>query len=115
VHTQVASQLKGARLELRELKGHSLLLGTCTSYPIHRSDLEACAIEIKYLKHQISHSSCYNVLSPPCDARDSLKGKLFHATKENTKLVQEVAHLTFSLERMVVGEKLNLDDFDRAE
>jgi hypothetical protein len=38
VHTQVVSQLNGARLELRELKAHSLLLGACTSYPMCRSD-----------------------------------------------------------------------------
>jgi hypothetical protein len=29
VHSQVASQLKGAKLELRELKARSLLLGAC--------------------------------------------------------------------------------------
>jgi hypothetical protein len=29
VYTQVASQLKGAKLEFKELKGHSLLLGAC--------------------------------------------------------------------------------------
>jgi hypothetical protein len=33
VHTQVASQLKGAKLELRELNARSLLLGACTSCP----------------------------------------------------------------------------------
>jgi hypothetical protein len=31
VHTQVVSQLKGAKLELKELKARSLLLGACTS------------------------------------------------------------------------------------
>jgi hypothetical protein len=86
VHTQVASQLKGAKLELRDLKARFLLLGACTSSPLLRSDLEASAIEIKDLKHQIDHSSHYNVLFPPCDACGSLKGKLFHATKENTEL-----------------------------
>jgi hypothetical protein len=50
VHTQVASQLKGAKLELRELKAHFLLLGACTSCPLLRSDLEASAVEIKDLK-----------------------------------------------------------------
>jgi hypothetical protein len=34
VHSQIASQLKGAKLELRELKARSLLLGTCTSCPL---------------------------------------------------------------------------------
>jgi hypothetical protein len=91
VHTQVASQLKGAKLELRELKAHSLLLGACTSCPLLRSDLEAFAIEIKDRKHKLDHSSRYSVLSPPCEMCGSLKGKLFHATKENTKLKQEVA------------------------
>jgi hypothetical protein len=51
VHTQVESQLKGAKSELRELKACSLLLCACTSYPILISDLKACAVEIKDLKH----------------------------------------------------------------
>jgi hypothetical protein len=50
VHTQVASQLKGAKLELKKLKAHSLLLGACTSCPMLKSDLEACSIEIKKFK-----------------------------------------------------------------
>jgi hypothetical protein len=67
VHSQVASQLKGAKFELRELKAHSLLLGACTGYPLLRSDLKAFVIEIKDLKRQIDHSSHYNVLSPSCE------------------------------------------------
>jgi hypothetical protein len=86
VHTQVVSQLKGAKLELRELKSHSLLLGACTSCSLLRFDLEACAVEIKDFKHQITHSSRYSVLFPQWDASDSLKGKLLNATKENTEL-----------------------------
>jgi hypothetical protein len=86
VHTQVASQLKGAKLELKELKPHPLLLGACTNCPILKSDLEACSLEMKELKHKIDHSSCYRVFSPPCEMCGSLKGRLFHATKENTKL-----------------------------
>jgi hypothetical protein len=113
VHTQVASQLKRAKLELRELKAHSL--GACTSCPLFRSDLEACAVEIKDFKHQIAHSSRYSVLFPPCDACDSLKGKFFHATKENTKLKQEISYLTSRLERTVVSEKLIVDDLSRVE
>jgi hypothetical protein len=73
-------------LELRELKARSLLLGACTSCPLLRSDLEAAAIEIKYIKHKLDHSSRYTVLSPSCEACVSLKGKLFHATKENIEL-----------------------------
>jgi hypothetical protein len=98
-----------------ELKARPLLLSACTSDPVLRSDLEACAVKIKDLKRQIDHPSRYNVLSPPCETCGSLKGKLFHATKENTKLKQEVAYLTSHLERMVVSEKMIEDEFSRVE
>jgi hypothetical protein len=86
IRSHVASLLNGARLELRELEAHSTLLGACTACPVLRSDLKAVAIEIKDLKHKLDHSSRYAVLSPPCEACVSLKGKLLHATKENTEL-----------------------------
>jgi hypothetical protein len=86
IHSHVASLPDSAKLELRELKARSLLLGACTSYHLLRSDLEPSAIEIKNLKHKLDHSSRYTVLSPPYDACVSLKGKLFYATKENTEL-----------------------------
>jgi hypothetical protein len=86
IHSHVAGLLDCARLELRELKARSTLLGACTSYPMLRSDLEGAAIEIKDLKHKLDHSSSYIILSPPCEACVSLNGKLFHATKENTEL-----------------------------
>jgi hypothetical protein len=50
VHTQVASELKGAKLELKELKAHSLMLGPYTSCPMLTSDLEDYSIEIVELK-----------------------------------------------------------------
>jgi hypothetical protein len=86
IHSHVAGLLDSDRLELRVLKARSTLLGACTSCPLLRSDLEAVAIEIKNLKHKIDHSSRYTILSPPCEACVSLKGKLLHATKENTEL-----------------------------
>jgi hypothetical protein len=86
VHNRVASKLKGTKLELRELKTCSLLLGDYTSRPVLRSDLEASYIEIKDLKHKFDHSSRYSILSPPCKMCGSLKAKLLHATKENTEL-----------------------------
>jgi hypothetical protein len=86
MHSHVASLLDGVRLELRELKAGSTLLGACTTCPLLRSDLEAATVEIKDLKHKLDHSSRYTVLSPPCEACVSLKGKLFHVTKENTEL-----------------------------
>jgi hypothetical protein len=85
-HCHVASLLDSSKLELRELKACSTLLGTCTSCPLLRSDLEASAIEIKDLMHKLDHSFHCTILSPPCEACGSLKGKLFHATKENTEL-----------------------------
>jgi hypothetical protein len=86
IHSHVASLLDGARLELRELKARSTLLSACTSCPLLRSNLEATAVEIKNLKHKFDHSSPYTILSPPCEACLSLKGKLLYVTKENTEL-----------------------------
>jgi hypothetical protein len=45
----------------------------------------------------------------------SLKGKLFHATKENTELQQEVAYLTTRLEKTVLSEKMIEEDLSRVE
>jgi hypothetical protein len=64
IHSHVAGLLDSARLELRELKAHSTLLGACTSCPMLRSDLEAATIEIKDLNHKRDHSSSYTILSP---------------------------------------------------
>jgi hypothetical protein len=114
MHYHVARLLDGDRLELRELKAHSLLLGACTSCPLLRSDLEAAAIEIKDLKHKLDYSSHYTVLSPPYKSCVSLKGKLFHATKENTKLHQEVAYLTAHLEKNVLSEKMTEDKGEKS-
>jgi hypothetical protein len=115
VYSFVASLLDGARLELRELKARSTLLGACTSCPLLRSDLEAAVVEIKDLKHKLDHSSRYTILSPPCEACLSLKGKLFHSTKENTELQQEVAYLTARLEKTVLSEKMIEEDLSWVE
>jgi hypothetical protein len=115
VYSSVASFLDGARLELRELKARSTLLGVCTSCPLLRSDLVAAVVEIKDLKQKLDHSSRYTILSPPCEACVSLKGKLFHATKENTELQQEVAYLTAHLEKTVLSEKMIEEDLSRVE
>jgi hypothetical protein len=85
VHSHVASLFDGARLEFRELKARSTLLGACTSCSLLRSDLEAAAVEIKNLKHKLDHPSHYTILSPLYETCVSLKGKLFYATKENTE------------------------------
>jgi hypothetical protein len=80
-----------------------------------RSNLEPAAVEIKGLKYKLDHSSCYTVLSPPCEACVSLKGKFFHATKENTELQQEVAYLTAHLEKTVLSEKMIDEDLSQVE
>jgi hypothetical protein len=115
IHSHVVSLLDVARLKLRELKAHSTLLCSCTTCPLLRSDLEALAIEIKDLKHTLDHSSRYTVLSPPCEVCASLKGKLFHATKENTELQQEVAYLIAHLEKTSLSEKMIEDDLSRVK
>ena len=71
-----------------------------------RSDLEASVIEIKDFKYKLDHSSYYTILSPPCIVCGSLKGKLFHAIKENTELKQEVAYLTTCLKKIILSEKM---------
>jgi hypothetical protein len=115
IHSHVASLLDGAWPELRELKARSTLLGACTSCPVLRSDLEAAAVEIKDLKYKLDHSSRYTVLSSPCEACVSLKGKLLHATKENNELQQEVAYLTAHLEKTVLSEKMIEENLSRVE
>jgi hypothetical protein len=115
VHSRIARLLDGARLELREHKAHSTLLGACTSCLLLRSDLEAAAVEIKDLKHKLDHSSRYTILSPPYEACVSLKGKFLHATKENTEFQQEVAYLTARLEKTTLSEKMIEEDLSRVE
>jgi hypothetical protein len=115
IHSHVVGLLDSAKLELRELKAHSTLLGACTSCSSLRSDLEAATIEIKDLKHQLDHSSRYTILSPPCEACVSLKGKLLHATKENTELQQEVAYLIARLEKTTLSEKMIEEDLSWVE
>jgi hypothetical protein len=110
IHLHVAGLLDSARLELRELKTRSTLLGACTSCPVLKSDLEAATSEIKNLKHKLDHSSHYTVLSPPCETCVSLKGKLLHATKENTELQQEVVYLTARLDKTALSEKMIEED-----
>jgi hypothetical protein len=115
IHSHVAGLLDSARLEPRELKAHSTLFGACTSCPVLRSDLEAVVIEINDLKYKLDHSSRYTVLSPPCEACVSPKGKFLHATKENIELKQEVAYLTARLEKTALSEKMIEEDLSWVE
>jgi hypothetical protein len=92
-----------------------LLLGACTSCPLLKSNLEASAIGIKELKYKLDHSSHYSILSSSCEMCGSLKDKLFHATKENTELKQEVAYLSACLEKTKLDEKMIEDDLSQVE
>jgi hypothetical protein len=115
IHLHVAGLLDGARLEIRELKARSTLLGACNSCLVLRSDLEAAATEIKDLKYKLDHSSHYTVLSPPCEVCVSLKGKLLHATKKNIELQQKIAYLIVRLQRTILSEKIIEEDLSRLE
>jgi hypothetical protein len=79
-----------------------------------RCDMDALD-EIKDLKHKLDNPSHYTILSPPCEACVSLKDKIFHATKENTELQQEVAYLTAHLEKTILSEKMIEEDLSRVE
>jgi hypothetical protein len=115
VHTQVASQLKGAKLELKELKARSLLLGACLEYPKLKLELDARSLKVKELETKLLEKPRVSVTSPPCEVCGTLKGKIFHATKENSELKQEVAYLSRRLERTKLNEKMIEDDLIRVE
>jgi hypothetical protein len=86
VHNQVASQLKGAKLELKELKACSLLLGSCLECPKLKLLLDACSLNVKEPETKLLENPHVLITSPPCEVCGTLKAKLFHATKENTEL-----------------------------
>jgi hypothetical protein len=115
VHTQVASQLMGAKLEFKELKAHSLLLGACLECHKIRLELDAHSLKVKELVTKLLEKPPVSVTSPPCEVCGTLKGKLFHATKENSELKQEVAYLSARLERTKVSDKMIEDDLSRVE
>jgi hypothetical protein len=61
VHSHITSLLDSARLELKELKARSTLLGACMRCPLLGSNLDAAVVEIKDLKHILDHASRYTV------------------------------------------------------
>jgi predicted nuclease with TOPRIM domain len=52
---------------------------------------------------------------PLCEVCGTLKGKLLHAIKENSKLKQEVACLSSRFERTMVIEKMIEEDLSQVE
>jgi hypothetical protein len=49
IHSHVVGLFDSARLELRNLKAHSTLLGACTSCLVLRSDLKAAVVSLRIL------------------------------------------------------------------
>jgi hypothetical protein len=88
VHTQVISQLNGAKLELEKLKTCSMLLGACFKYSKLKLELDARSLNVKELETKLLEKSPISVTLTPCEVCDTLKGKLLHATKENSELKQ---------------------------
>jgi hypothetical protein len=78
-------------------------------------ELDVRSLKVKELETKLLEKSHVSVTSPPCEVSGTLKGKLFHATKENTELKQEVAYLTSHPERTVVSEKMIEDDLNHVE
>jgi hypothetical protein len=115
MNSHIVSLLDSAMLKLRELKACSTLLGDCTSCPLLRSALDVAIVKIKHLKHRLDHASCYTILTPSCVVCGSLKGKLFHANKENIELKQKIAYLTTRLEKTVLNEKMIEEDLSRVK
>jgi hypothetical protein len=73
-------------------------------------ELDACSFKVKELETKLLEKPCVLVTSPPYEVCGTLKSKLFHATKENSELKQEVAYLSARLERTIVSEKMIEDD-----
>jgi hypothetical protein len=88
VHTQVTSQLKGAKMKLREFKARSLLLGACLECPKLKLELDAHSLKVKELETKLLEKPRVLVTSAPYEVSGTLKGKLLHATKENSELKQ---------------------------
>jgi hypothetical protein len=73
-------------LELKELKSCSLLLGACLECPKLKLELDAHSLKVKELQTKLLEKPRISVTSSPCEVCGTLKGKLYHATKENTEL-----------------------------
>jgi hypothetical protein len=76
LHTRVASQVMGAKLELKELEAHSLLLGACLECPKLKLELDARSLKVKDLETKLLEKPRVSVTSPPCEVCGSLNDKL---------------------------------------
>jgi hypothetical protein len=79
VHAQVASQLDGAKLELRELKICSMLLGACTSCPLLKLIWRLVLLRSKNLSTNliILHATVFYPLRAKCVAPSRVSFSMF--------------------------------------
>jgi hypothetical protein len=99
VHAQVASRLESTICEVNELKARPSLLDACLECPNLKFQLDARSLNVKKLETKLLEKSHVSVSSSSCEDCVFLKGKLVHATNENTMLVQDVSYLTSRFER----------------
>jgi hypothetical protein len=64
VHTQVVSQLKGVKLELKELKARSLLLGACLECPKLKLEFYTHSLKVKELETKLLEKPHFQSLHP---------------------------------------------------
>jgi ribosome-associated translation inhibitor RaiA len=106
VHAQLASQLESTICELDELKARPSRLSACLECPKLKLELDARSLNVRKLETKLLEKSHVSITSSPCEVCVSLKGKLVHATNENTMLVQDFAYLTSRLDRTKLNEKM---------
>jgi hypothetical protein len=115
VYAQVASQLESTICELDEIKARPYLLGACLECPKLKLELDVRSLNVKKLETKLLEKSYVLITSSPCEGCVSLKGKLVHATNENTMLMQDVAYLTLWLKRTKLSEKMIDEDLSRVD
>jgi hypothetical protein len=87
-----------------------LFLGACLECPKLKPELDIHSLNVKKLETKLLEKSHVSITSSPCEGCVSLKGKLVHATNENTMLMQDVAYLTSRLKRTKLSEKMIEED-----
>jgi hypothetical protein len=111
----IASQLESTICQLDEFKARSSFLGACLECPKLKFELDTCSLNVKKFETKLLEKSYVSVTSSPCELCVSLKGKLVHATNENTMLVQDIAYPTSWLERTKLSEKIIEEDLSRVD
>jgi hypothetical protein len=90
-------------------------LCACLECPKIKLELDVCSLNIKKLETKLLEKSHVSVTLSPCELCVSLKGKLVHATNENTMLMQDIAYLTSRLERTKLSEKMIEEDLSQVD